>query len=111
MWQRWQQIPRFTASIVTMLHLAWQAQPLICLGLVLFSLLQGILPLATAWLTKLLFDLLGVAFQDDFSPEMIRQLALILVGQACLMLLGQMLTPVSGKRLRRPACLCARRIC
>ncbi|HRQ38667.1 MAG TPA: ABC transporter ATP-binding protein [Chloroflexota bacterium] len=94
--QWWQQFPRFTAVTFHMLRLAWQAQPFICLALVLFTVVQGILPLATAWLTKLLFDLLALVIQGDFSPDQTRQLVLILVGQALLMLLGQIMPSVSG---------------
>lgn len=94
--QWWQQFPRFTAVVFHMARLAWQAQPFICLALVLLTVVQGILPLATAWLTKLLFDLLALVIQGNFSADQMRQLVLILVGQALLMLLGQMTAPVSG---------------
>lgn len=93
---RWQQFSRFIAVIFHMLQLAWQAQPLICFGLVSFTVVQGILPLAAAWLTKLLFDLLTLVIQGDASPDFIRQLTLILVGQALLMLLGQMIAPLNS---------------
>ncbi|MBE7530745.1 MAG: hypothetical protein HS099_13550 [Ardenticatenaceae bacterium] len=89
-------IPCFTAVVFHMARLAWQAQPFICSGLVLLTVVQGILPLATAWLTKLLFDLLALVIQGNFSPDQVRQLVLILVGQALLMLLSQMMPSVSG---------------
>jgi ATP-binding cassette, subfamily B, bacterial len=91
-----QQAPRFVVTSWTMFQLAWQAQPVICLALVLLTALQGVLPLATAWLTKLLFDLLALAFQEGFSPALTRQLAFILAGQTFLMLVGQMAAPLNN---------------
>jgi ATP-binding cassette, subfamily B, bacterial len=80
---------RFAATLWAMARLGWQAQPAIYLGLILLTALQGTLPLATAWLTKLLFDLLALVVQGSFSPVFARELVFILAGLAFLMLAGR----------------------
>lgn len=91
-----QQVRHFVSTALTMLRLAWQAQPTICLALILLTALQSLLPLTAAWLTKLLFDLLALAFRGNLTPVLTRQLASILAGQAFLMLVSQMTGPVNN---------------
>ena len=52
-------IKQFVQVIAQMLHLAWQAYPPACIGSILFTVVQGLLPLASAWVTKVLFDWLA----------------------------------------------------
>ncbi|MFN8491307.1 MAG: ATP-binding cassette domain-containing protein [Caldilineaceae bacterium] len=47
-------------TIVEILGLVWQAYPLACAGSLLITVLQGLLPLAAAWVTKVLFDWLAL---------------------------------------------------
>jgi ATP-binding cassette subfamily B protein len=94
--QRWlKNSAPFTVSISAMLRLAWGAHPGIFLVLILLTLLQGVLPLGVAWLTKWLFDLLAAGFRYGMQPDFPIQLAYILAGQAVLMMLGQMLPPLN----------------
>jgi len=48
-----------------MVILAWRAHPYCFLGLILIDILQGFIPLALAWITKLLFDLLAKGLQGQ----------------------------------------------
>ena len=79
-----------------MLKLAWQAQPVVFILLILLTMLQGVVPLGTAWLTKLLFDLLAFGLRGGLAPDLGRNLVFILVGQAILMLVSQMTSPASS---------------
>jgi ATP-binding cassette subfamily B protein len=93
---RWlQNLSYNTTSVFSMLRLAWKTHPGIFLALILLIIVQGILPLATAWLTKWLFDLLGIGLQSGLNTDLVSQLVFILLAQSVLMLLGQLLIPVS----------------
>lgn len=46
-----QQIKQFLLPILQMVRLAWQAQPLFLVTLIFLEVVQGLVPLATAWLT------------------------------------------------------------
>ena len=48
--------PRFVQSVSHMLRLVWSASPLACVGTLIITAMQGLLPLATAWVIKLLLD-------------------------------------------------------
>ena len=78
-----------------MLALVWKAQPLIALSLLGLTLAQGGLPIGTAWLTKMLFDILGDGLGHGFSPDLFHRLVSVLFGQFVLMLLSQLLAPAS----------------
>ena len=68
---RWcKQIPHFAGTITEMVRLAWQAQPAVFAGILLLTALQGALPLATAWLTKMLFDLLAGALTGSLTASL-----------------------------------------
>ena len=89
-------VPRFFATMLAMLRLAWQAQPAVFGGLILLTTLQGLVPLTTAWLTKVLFDRLVPALQGDVTLGWVVALLPVLVAQALVFVVGQMLTPTSG---------------
>lgn len=94
--RRWlQHPPQFIASLGRMLGLAWQAQPIIFLSLILLTALQGVVPLITAWITKLLFDLLALVLQGGGSVDLARNLALLILVQAVVFTVSQMITPAS----------------
>src|SRR5690242_5826933 len=61
--------------------LAWRAQPTCFVSVIALQLLQGLLPLATAWLTKLLFDLLAQSLQGNAPATLIQQLFVLLALQ------------------------------
>jgi ATP-binding cassette subfamily B protein len=90
-----ERIPRYIQAVFDMLALAWRAQPFIFLALLLLTAMQGLLPLATAWLTKLLFDLLAVGLLDGLTSGLAYDLAIILTGQASLMVVSQMTAPAN----------------
>ena len=89
-------LPGNARSIYKMGKLVWQAQPLSFLGVLALELLQGLSPLATAWVTKALFDLLAAGFQRRSTPETMPSLPpalfLILALQAGLMIITQVMT-------------------
>lgn len=94
--RRWPfRAPQFMTSLGRMLGLAWQAQPMIFLSLILLTALQGVVPLITAWITKLLFDLLVLVLQGGGSVDLARNLALLILVQAVVFTVSQMITPAS----------------
>jgi len=86
--------PGFVAAIFRMSKLIWQAQPACFVGLIVLKVLQGLVPLATAWLTKLLFDLLARSLQGGGIASFPRELLLLLAAQAGLSLMNQTISPV-----------------
>jgi ATP-binding cassette subfamily B protein len=72
----------------------WQAHAFALSGTILLNILQGLLPLATAWITKLLFDLLA---QRLAGTAVLGWTSLLwLVGaQAILLIAGQLITPLA----------------
>lgn len=79
-------------SFCKMGKLAWQAHPVALIGMLALELLQGLIPLATAWVTKVLFDLLAAGFQHGATPSLPPALFLILALQAGLMIITQVIT-------------------
>lgn len=76
-------------TIFEILHLAWKAHPFYAFSLLGLEIMVGLMPLGTAWLTKLLFDLLPQIFQSGLTTTSGQQLALIFIGQAILTIFGQ----------------------
>ncbi|MCA9946863.1 MAG: ABC transporter ATP-binding protein [Anaerolineales bacterium] len=83
------------AIIINILNLMWQAQPYALCGTVLLNILQGLLPLTTAWVTKLLFDLLAQRLASSAAFNWTALLWLV-VAQAVLLLAGQIITPLAA---------------
>jgi ABC-type multidrug transport system fused ATPase/permease subunit len=75
-------IKQFLCPILQMIRLAWQAQPFLLVAFILLDLVQGLAPLATAWLTKLLFDLLAQGLQPGAGRSLAAPIIFILVAQA-----------------------------
>ncbi|GIK56290.1 MAG: hypothetical protein BroJett015_19530 [Chloroflexota bacterium] len=61
----------------------------------MLNILQGLLPLATAWVTKLLFDLLAQQLTGEASFVW-RSLLWLVAAQAILLLAGQLVTPLAS---------------
>jgi len=79
-----------------MVTLVWQARPICFVGLSIVLLVQGLLPLATAWLTKVLFDLLSEGiFHRQVTPTLVHYLFFLLVAQVGLILVTQFLSPLN----------------
>jgi ATP-binding cassette, subfamily B, bacterial len=86
--------PRFLQSIFQMLKLVWQAYPVACIGTFIITIFQGLIPLANAWVTKVLFDgLAKLLVGGRVSKE---QLIWLLVVQAMLMVATGMLPNLSN---------------
>ncbi len=52
---------RALAGLPRTFQLIWQAQPLLAVLLALLNLVQGLVPVSQAWVTKLVIDLIGAA--------------------------------------------------
>ncbi|MBW4666738.1 MAG: ABC transporter ATP-binding protein/permease [Cyanomargarita calcarea GSE-NOS-MK-12-04C] len=86
-------MPRFLQSISHMLKLVWQAYPAACIGTLLLTILQGLIPLANAWVTKVLLDSLTQLFVGGRVTK--EELIWLLVAQAVLMVATAMLPNLS----------------
>jgi ATP-binding cassette, subfamily B, bacterial len=86
--------PRFLQSIFHMLKLVWQAYPAACIGTFIITIFQGLIPLANAWVTKVLFD--GLAQLLIGGKVAKEQLIWLLVVQAILMVATAMLPNLSN---------------
>lgn len=76
-------------TIFEILRLAWKAHPFYAFSLIGLEITIGLMPLGTAWLTKLLFDLLPQIFQTGLTPTNGQQLAFIFIGQSVLTIFSQ----------------------
>jgi ATP-binding cassette subfamily B protein len=85
--------PRFLRSVFQMLQLVWQAYPIACLGILLLTILQGLIPLANAWVTKVLLDWLTQLLVGGRVTK--EQLIWLLLAQAVLMVATAMLPDLS----------------
>jgi ATP-binding cassette subfamily B protein len=78
-----------------MLGLAWQADHLALPVLLATQCLQGLVPLATAWLTKTLFDLLAQKLHGPATPSLVQDLFFLLAAQGVITLLSQVIAPIN----------------
>lgn len=81
-----------SSSIVT---LAWKAQPSYFIAITLLNVLQGFLPLANAWVTKSLFDLITISTQTNTYSNLPRDLILLLVGYVFLSIMNYLSIPIN----------------
>ena len=77
-------VSRFARQTGQLVALAWQAQPASFSGLLVLNVTQGLVPVATAWVTKLLFDLLASAQH----PWVLRHVNLTIPANRCTALVG-----------------------
>ena len=76
--------------------LAWRAQPL-CLTLLLaIQVVQGVVPVATGYISKELFDALTHVFQGTPFSLVAQGLVILLVAQAALSMMGQLTAPLQS---------------
>ena len=79
-----------------MVALAWQAQPMCFAGLLAVLFIQGLIPLGTAWLTKVLFDLLSQALlHRQAISSLVQDLIFLLIAQSTLITVSQFMNPVN----------------
>src|SRR5688572_6424008 len=83
-------------ALIQMTRLAWEAHPVAFLAIIFLNVLQGALPVGSAWLTKLLFDLLSQGLQGVGGASLSRELVLILCAQAALLVISQVANSMDG---------------
>lgn len=83
------QMRSFIIVVFTMIKMAWQAHSLFFVALFVIQILQGLVPLATAWITKAIFDLLAIVLKSGSFTQFPRGLLLLLVVDALLSIISQ----------------------
>lgn len=89
MFSRFTSVGKFGPTLVRMLRMIWQAHPPFFLGLILLTIVQALTPLANAWITKLLFDLLALALEGSASASLWSDLIFLLVVQGVVFIVSQ----------------------
>ncbi|NJN53602.1 MAG: hypothetical protein HC804_01910 [Anaerolineae bacterium] len=100
MQQRYQQTKQFLIALSQMSRLAWRCQPIGFVIIVLLDIIQGLVPLGTAWLTKQLFDLLSQGTQASSSENSLWPIIIVLITQTILIVLSYLLELI-GKHLKK----------
>lgn len=95
LWHQLRRLGQIARAMSQMSTLAWEAQPACFVSVVALQLLQGLLPLATAWLAKLFFDLLAQSLQGHASPSLMQQLVVLLALQALVTLCNLLPSPLA----------------
>jgi len=90
------QVGVFISAISEMIQLAWLAHAVIFISSIGLTILQAILPVATAWLLKLLFDMLSQVLRTGLTPEYTHNLMFILILQGCALAAGDTARYFSG---------------
>lgn len=80
----------------SMLALAGGSRPLATAAVLALEVAQGLLPLAAAWIAKLLFDLLGRSLSGEGEPVAFASVAWVVGLQAVVLLAGQGLAPIAS---------------
>lgn len=94
--RNWFQFVRDLLKLIgQMMLLAWRALPFCFVLLLGFDLLQGGIPLASAWLSKGIFDALGQGLHGQPFAHLIPELIFLLITQTAVFVLGQILSPVN----------------
>lgn len=94
--RRWMgSTPGLLIPLGRMCQLAWQAYPAGFLLLIATQILQGLFPLALAWITKVLFDLLAQSLQGHAPSNLVLTLVLLLTLQALVTMVSQVMTPIN----------------
>ncbi|MCG8347124.1 MAG: ABC transporter ATP-binding protein/permease [Chloroflexales bacterium] len=82
-------------AIYQMMRLAWRAQPLCFVGLSILEALNGLFPLANAWLIKIIFDLLIQIMEEEVVGLFPQKLVFPLISMAAIGLVSQMNVPLT----------------
>lgn len=96
--------PHFWRSLLQILKLVWQAYPLAFIGTFLSTILQGLIPLAAAWVIKLLLDwltqrLIGQAITNTQLIGLLIVQMLLMIVIAMMPNLSRYLNAEMGRRL------------
>jgi ATP-binding cassette subfamily B protein len=94
MQQSLRNVSRLFSTASHIVQLLWQAHFLFFIGIILLTVAQGLVPLATAWVIKLLFDLLA-QYLASSSTVPWTQLFGLLVIQAILTTVRQIVAPAN----------------
>lgn len=79
-----------------MFNLSWRTQPLYLIALLCIQVLQGLIPLAAAWVMKGLFDLLARSLLlRHASTTFIQNLIVLMIAQAIITIFSQLLAPAN----------------
>jgi ATP-binding cassette, subfamily B, bacterial len=78
-----------------MLVLAWRTLPFCCLLVLVLELLQGGIPLASAWISKDIFDALGQGLHGQPFAHLLPLLISLLVVQTIVFVISQTLSPTT----------------
>lgn len=87
---------RTISIIVDMMKLVWRAHRLSFLGLLVIEVFQGLMPLAYAWVTKLLFDLLVESFTSGSFTQLPQNVLFLLGLQVFLSIFSQVAVHLGG---------------
>ncbi len=87
--RRLKSISSFLVTVLRMNKLAWQVQPACFIVLFLLEIVQGLVPLVTAWLAKVLFDLLAASLGGRARSDLPHELFFVLPAQAGLVIMTQ----------------------
>ncbi|MDQ5823997.1 MAG: ABC transporter ATP-binding protein/permease [Chloroflexota bacterium] len=93
----------FVFTVGRLVRLAWEAYPSGLVAILILDLLQGLIPLGIAWVTKLLFDQLALVLRTGApnappvaAAPLPETIFLILSVQVVFVILTQALAPVAG---------------
>ncbi len=90
------QISKFFPAVFDITMIAWRTNRLSFAGLLLIEILQGILPLGSAWIVKVLFDSLVKSFQAGPFIELPENLLLLLIAEVLITVITQISTHLGG---------------
>jgi ATP-binding cassette subfamily B protein len=82
------------AALAEMVRIGWKAHPLGFVCTILFEVVLGLLPVASAWVTKLLFDQLAGHLLETVPTVLSESIFVLLVLQATILFIGRLTTPV-----------------
>jgi ATP-binding cassette subfamily B protein len=89
-------VVRFTGLLGKIIALAWRPRPVIFLGVIFLEVIQGVVPIITAWLTKLLLDLLSSRLGAGVQRDITEDLFLLLLLQVAIVVGSQVLSPLQA---------------
>ena len=84
------------SNIQKIIVLSWKAQPVCFTGVVLLELIQSFIPVGSAWITKLIFDLLAKNLNTGPDKKDLSTLLMLLVVQLILNVSNQLISLLIG---------------
>ncbi len=94
--QKWQTtFIEFAKLIFDMCQLSWQSHKTACILLTVIAIIEGCLPIAIAWFTKLIFDLLAFRLNSTFDRDFFLSFLPLLLAQTILLIIAQVAKPGS----------------